>query len=65
MAMPAGFYGAEKQEQTFENGTSTLGNDAVDRQERLGRVRTYLLAERELGFGGGIINGKKIFQPWG
>ena len=63
MAMPDGFFAAEKEE--IGTGGSTLGNDAVDRQERLGRVRTDLLAEQELGFGGGIMKGKKVFGPWG
>lgn len=60
MAMPAGRFAAEKQDDT-----STLSSYAVERQGRLDRVRTDLLADRELGFGGGLMKGKKTPKPWG
>jgi len=60
MAMPTGRYAAEKQDDV-----SSLSSYAVERQDRLDRVRTDLLAERELGFGGGLMKGKNVAQPWG
>lgn len=60
MAVPTTYRQTEKHDQTLRDDTSTLSTNFGERQDRLGRARTDLLAERELGFGGGLLPNQEL-----